>query len=69
MQDGTPSCRYADAVVADCRHGNRIACHGCARRCESDYKATDAYWTALDRGITGFGAGVRFKVGADLRDS
>lgn len=28
MQDGTPSCRHADAVVARYRRGNRIACTG-----------------------------------------
>ena len=28
MQDGTPSCRHADAVVARHRRGNRIACTG-----------------------------------------
>lgn len=28
VQDGTPSCRHADAVDADSRHGNRIAYAG-----------------------------------------
>lgn len=26
VQDGTPNCRHADAVVARCRRGNRITC-------------------------------------------
>lgn len=39
VQDGTPSCRHADAVDAGSRHGNRIAYadHGVSSWCSRDH--------------------------------